>query len=295
MWRGNCVHIISAKRSRGHSLVDFPQHEGQFWGEKARVAILSIDALGLLSFHWVEYTLQSSLFQSLLGDVCVKAVLPWLYQLPMSLLSPRCKRRMSYAKSEFSSKENTFVVAFKPLNSLHQQIVLRVWGSPCVYVLLTGKDLVGNRQGWLSWVQRNWGSCTFKGLVSLLKQEASIFLVSELVNLQFLPWLYELAMCCLYLIFKRRISHESSEFSKKGDHIWSAFWGMANLCNVPGLREQEAAHWNCSHSSHSSPGEFYWGIGKGYFLEPRHIGAGVCSLSWISSATLRLPNSCCDV
>ena len=25
--------------------------------------------------------------------------------------------------------------------------------------------------------------------------------------------------------------------------------------------------------------EFYWGIGKGYFLEPRHIGAGVCSLS----------------
>ena len=55
-------------------------------------------------------------------------------------------------------------------------------------------------------------------------------------------------MCCLYLIFKRRISHESSEFSKKGDHIWSAFWGMANLCNVPGLREQEAAHWNCSHS-----------------------------------------------
>ena len=133
MWRGNCVHIISAKRSRGHSLVDFPQHEGQFWGEKARAAILSIDALGLLSFHWVEYTLQSSLFQSLLGDVCVKAVLPWLYQLPMSLLSPRCKRRMSYAKSEFSSKENTFGVAFKPLNSLHQPIVQRVWGSTCVY------------------------------------------------------------------------------------------------------------------------------------------------------------------
>ena len=114
MWRGNCVLIISAKRSRGNSLVDFPQHEGQFWGEKARAAILSIDALGLLSFHWVEYTLQSSLFQSLLGDVCVKADFPQCYKLAMSFLFLIQKRMINLSQLDFSSKENTFEVAFMP-------------------------------------------------------------------------------------------------------------------------------------------------------------------------------------
>ena len=58
--------------------------------------------------------LQTSHFKSLVGDVFVKVVLTRLYELSMCCLSPRWKRRYAHAKSDFSSQENTFEVAFKP-------------------------------------------------------------------------------------------------------------------------------------------------------------------------------------
>ena len=80
---GESVKFTSAQRSRGITLVYLLQCVGKFqgWGGKARVAFLSTDAFRLVFFHWVEYTLQLSRFQSLVGDLCVKAVLLWLYEL----------------------------------------------------------------------------------------------------------------------------------------------------------------------------------------------------------------------
>ena len=57
--------------------------------------------------------LHPSRFQSLVGDVCVKAIFPWLYELARCCLCLRWKRRISHAKSDLSSKENTFRLAFK--------------------------------------------------------------------------------------------------------------------------------------------------------------------------------------
>ena len=78
------------------------------------VAFLSIDAFWLMSFHYVQYTWQASRFQTFVGDVLLKAVLPWLYELAMCCLSLRWKRRICHAKSDFSLKENTFGMDFKP-------------------------------------------------------------------------------------------------------------------------------------------------------------------------------------
>ena len=58
-------------------------------GKKCKGCFLGIDAFGLVSFHWVANTLQPSCFQSLLGDICVMAVLPRLYKLAMGCLSLR--------------------------------------------------------------------------------------------------------------------------------------------------------------------------------------------------------------
>ena len=103
----------SAQREKGNTLVYLRQILGEcYWG-KRQVAFLSINAFGVVSFHWVDYTLQPSLFQSLACDICVKAVLPGLYELGMCCLTPRWNRRISHAKSDLFSKENTFGVAFK--------------------------------------------------------------------------------------------------------------------------------------------------------------------------------------
>ena len=54
-WDDNTLNRTSAKRARGNSLVDLLNHVEASWGEKVRVAFLSIDSFGLLSIHWGEY------------------------------------------------------------------------------------------------------------------------------------------------------------------------------------------------------------------------------------------------
>ena len=50
-WDGNTLHGTSAQRAGGDTLVDLPQHAGEFYGEKARAAFPSIGAFGLMYFH----------------------------------------------------------------------------------------------------------------------------------------------------------------------------------------------------------------------------------------------------
>lgn len=80
--------------------------------KKARVAFLKKDVFGLLSFHRFEYTFQQCRFQSLVCDVCVKAVLPLLYELALFCLSPNIKD-CSHSTADFFSQKNTFAVYFK--------------------------------------------------------------------------------------------------------------------------------------------------------------------------------------
>ena len=47
---------------------------------EARVAFLNQEALGLVSVHRVEYSLQSWCLQTLVCDVCEMPILPWLYK-----------------------------------------------------------------------------------------------------------------------------------------------------------------------------------------------------------------------
>ena len=113
-WDGNTMHRSSAESKRqniGWSRITCGRILG---GKMAMAAFLSIDAFGLVSFHWVEYTLQPSRFQSLVGDLSVKAVLHWLYKQAMCCLSLRWQRRISHGKSDLSSQEKIFGVAFKP-------------------------------------------------------------------------------------------------------------------------------------------------------------------------------------
>lgn len=49
-------------------------------------------------------------------------------------------------------------------------------------------------------------------------------LVGSLCEMAFLSWFYNLAMCLYTLIWKRRISHGTSD-SQKGVHVWSHFHG----------------------------------------------------------------------
>ena len=102
---------ICAQRAGGNPWVYLPQCVGEFLaGGMARVAFLSIDAFGLVSFPCAEYTLQQCCFQPLVGDVCVKAILPWWYEVAMDGLSKSLKRKISPAQSDFSCKSG---VAFK--------------------------------------------------------------------------------------------------------------------------------------------------------------------------------------
>lgn len=73
-------------------------------GKKIRVTFISIGSFALVSFYWVEYTLQKYHFQSLVGDVCVRTVLYWLHELVMCCLTPRWKRRISHGKADFSGE-----------------------------------------------------------------------------------------------------------------------------------------------------------------------------------------------
>lgn len=82
------------------------------WGN-ARCSFLSTNAFALVSFHWVQYLLLKCCFPSLVGDVCVKVVLPWVYKLAMCCWSLKSKRRTFHAKSDFSWKEDTLGVGFK--------------------------------------------------------------------------------------------------------------------------------------------------------------------------------------
>ena len=133
-WDGNPVYGASAQRARCNPFLYLPKTCRRILGSgKARVAFLSIDAFGLVSFHWVEYTLQSCHFQCLVGDVCVQSVLSWLYEWAMYCLSPRWKRRISHGKSDFSSQENTFHVAFKPSKLPAPTYCSESWDSTCVY------------------------------------------------------------------------------------------------------------------------------------------------------------------
>ena len=78
----------------------------------------------------------------------------------------------------------------------------------------------------------------------------------------------------------------------KGEHIWSAFSVMENLCNEPGIREQEAAQWFLSPNCRWS---LVWKEARVAFLNKDALGAGVHSLSRIYFATMMLLNSCCPV
>ena len=202
-----------------------------------------------MSFHWSENTLQTSPFQYLVGDICVKAVVPLLYKLAMCSLSLRSKRWISHAQSDFSSKQNTLRVALKPSKLTAPYYCSdRMRQHKCLWAILTGNFYVGNRQGFPSWAQKHWISCTFMEFVYLLNQEASNGLGAEFVNWHLYPgrtnWLY--APCPWE--GKKDFSC-SLRVLHKGKHIFSVFWGMENPYNKPGLREQEAAHgyfsWNC--------------------------------------------------
>ena len=97
-------------------------------GRKARVALLSINAFGVVSFHWFEYTLQLSHFKYLVGDVFVKAVLLWLYELAMCGLSLRWKRRISHANQTSLLRRARLKWLSSHLKCLYQNIAERGWG-----------------------------------------------------------------------------------------------------------------------------------------------------------------------
>ena len=166
--------------------------------------------------HWVENTLHTSRFQTLIGDVWVEAVLPRLYEWAMCYLSLRWKGRISHTKSDFSSQVNTLEWLSSHLNCLQQSFAQREWGSTCAYEPYflemsrwkIGKCCFPECRGMgaaaLSW---GWLTCWTRMLPNAWGL--------SLLNWQFLPWLCELAMCCLSLISKRHISHAPSVFSTK--------------------------------------------------------------------------------
>ena len=63
---------------------------------------------------------------------------------------------------------------------------------------------------------------------------------------------------------------------KKGEPIWNAFWGMEIPCKEPGLRGQEAAHWNCSRNCRR---RLVWKYAMVAFLNQDPLG--LVSVHWV--------------
>ena len=243
-WDGNTMHVTSIREQEAtHWLISHNMQENSM-GKKARAAFLSIGAFGLMYFHWVEYMLHPRLFQSLVGDVCVKIILPWSYELARCCLSSRWKGVL--AKSDLPYKENVLVFALQPSNlpapnycseSMRQHM--------CLWAILTGKSRweIGKScfpehkgfgaavpsWAWLTCWTRSFqtlGGCIlWIGNFTLVVWTGYVLLVPDMEKKDFLCFLRDL---------------------QKGEYIWSAFWGTENPCHEPGLSEHEAAHWNFS-------------------------------------------------
>ena len=121
----------------------------------------------------IEYTLQTWCFQTLVFEVYEMAYLPWLYELAMWWFPLILKRRTSHAKSDFSSKENTFGVPFKhrklPTPNQHSE---RKRQDNGIFAISIGEIYVGNRKCLLSWAKTHCSWILFTGLNVLSNQNA---------------------------------------------------------------------------------------------------------------------------
>ena len=232
IWWKICAMKQCTERKRQHIFL-FPQIFRRIWGGRARVALLSKVALELLSFHWVEYTLQQCRFQPLVCEVCEKFVLPWFYGHAM-LLFPELKSRIHHAKSDFSSKENMFAVPLKQWKLHEPNHSQRGRGRTLLSLPWWLENSIWERQGLLSWVKTLWGWSPCTDLNVLRYQNTSKMFFSVVYGMAILHWLYELSMSC----FSPLVQRCPIWCLQNREYVWTAFSTMESPCTKPGLQEE---------------------------------------------------------
>ena len=130
-------------------------------------------------------------------------------------ISQKLERRISHAKSDNSSMENTFGVSLKQWKvPAPDQCSERKRQVVHFFPIITGDVYVGNRQVLLVWTKTHWGWSPYTVLNVLSNRDASNHLFTGICELPILPWLYKLAMCSFSLLVQRRHCHVQSDFSR---------------------------------------------------------------------------------
>ena len=134
------------------------------------------------------------------------------------------------------------------LNCLHQAIFQREWVRTLIYEPYfleisrweIGKGGFAEHRGigaaeaswglftcWTKKLQNAWGLSVWIGKFNLVVWTGYVLLVHDKEKKDF--------SCSL-------------RFLHRGEHVWSAIWGMENPCNESGFRENEVAHGMFSHN-----------------------------------------------
>lgn len=106
------LHQTRSQRGRCSPLSYLPKLQEKYRWEKVRIFFLSEGTLGLVFIHEFDYTLDPGSFQTVVCGACEMATLTRLYKLAMCCFPLISKRRISHAKSGFSSKDIMFSVPF---------------------------------------------------------------------------------------------------------------------------------------------------------------------------------------
>ena len=104
------------------------------------------------------------------------------------ILVPEKEKRISHVSSEFSTKENTFLVSFEgwKIHTTNQ-------GSESkrqhmgIFLEIVGEIYLDNRQQLLSWTKIHWGWCLFIELNILCTHDASNLLYVMFLKCPFCP------------------------------------------------------------------------------------------------------------
>ena len=153
----------------------------------------------------------------------------------MCCLSLRWKISNAHAKSDVYSQDNKFGVAFKlykvPAPNYFSE---KMRQHMCIWAILTEKS---------RWEIGKCGPPELRGIGVVVPswgwltcwpsfQRLGVW-VYKLANL---PWLYELAICCLFLRRQGRISHDPSDFSTKETTFGVTFEGCKSIQYTKALR-----------------------------------------------------------
>ena len=190
---------------------------GSLGCKKARVDFLSKVALGLVFINWVEYTLQQD--TSILffffwnwweGN---SALVVWTSYV---LLFPNIEQKWFSCQIRLLLKEAHIWSAFPVMDTPCTKPVLREQEAAHWFTFPSYRRFIGLKKPMVVFLSKDSLGLVFAHWIKYIcNQQASKLLFCGVGEMAIFPRLYELGICCLTPILKRRHCHAKSGFSSK--------------------------------------------------------------------------------